>query len=147
MSQVGSERDVERLGRRALRGAGRAEDVEDAIADLLCRWHRYGRPSSVSWVRLAAWSCFRDAVRRSRPKEVPSGLEVGERLSGPDGGLEAVELSEVWGLLREQDRLVLSLYAEIGDDALCALELGVTRSAFANRLSRARKRARDLLGW
>lgn len=149
---------VTRLVERLLGWPGRASDVEDVAQEVfLAAWRgreRFrGESEWSTWIHAIAVSKARNAARsRERRRRwfgvlLPaSDLEREDRVQGAAGGDGHWEARRALAALRHADRevLVLRYLEELERDSL-AERLGIGLDALDARLSRARRRLREIL--
>lgn len=134
----------------AIRRVGRAQ-AEDVVADVfVVAWRNRHRPPRrvLPWLYGVARNVVSEHYRSSRRWEslLQRVADTGPSSVGEDPGIDRVLLGSVLDQLPDLDREVLLLTAWEGLDPVDgATVVGITGAAFRMRLTRARRRLRELL--
>lgn len=139
----------------AMGPAARAEDVEEIVSDtFLALWSRRDRLDPEqglrSWLSAVARNRAIDRLRAARPASLPLEEAEAADSSTPEQDLERRMFADalrraVEGLPPPDDQLVLRFYYEEERLKDIAQDLGLSVPAAKSRLSRARRRLKEIL--
>ena len=123
-------------------------EVDDVVAEtFLVAWRRLDelptdREELRAWLYGVARNCLANRARSARRRDaVAVRLADAGELAQHEDATERVDLTRAWLRLGDRDRETLAMLAWDGlDHAQAARVLGISRTAFGVRVSRARRR-------